>query len=136
MRGRWPLRVRLQLGRHLEPGHVRHFDVGEHDVRIGLRGERQRFPAVMRARHDFNVGFDLEQRRQRAEDHALVLRDENANAHKGRLIISRVPRPVSRRSTPPSAWMRSLMPLRPLPNGASLPRPSSCTSISADPSCA
>ena len=76
MRGRWPLRVRMQLGRHLEPGHVRHLDVGEHDVRIGLRRERQRFAAVMGASHHFDVGFDFEQRRQGAEHHALVFGDQ------------------------------------------------------------
>ena len=81
-RGRCPLRVRLQLRRHLESGHVRHLDVGEHHVGIGALREHQRFAAVMRARHHLDVGFDLEQRGKRAEDHALIFGDEDLDRHR------------------------------------------------------
>jgi len=62
----------LQLRRQLETGHLRHFDVGEHDVGPLGDGERQRLPAVAAPTHDFDIRLGFEQGRQGAQNHGLI----------------------------------------------------------------
>ena len=109
-------------GRELEAGHLRHLDVGEQDVGPFAAHDVERFLAVARAGDDFDVAFDLEQRRQRAEEHGLILGDDDADhaersmaLSSGSAIVSVVPREASRARVPPRAAMRSRIPVRPKP---------------------
>src|SRR3954454_2372400 len=101
--------------------------------------EFERLVAGAGARDDFDVRFDFEQRGKCAEDHGLILGDYDAD-HAERSIaltdcsplasgsetVSVVPCDPSRATKPPSAAMRSRMPLMPAPSFPP-PRPSSET---------
>jgi hypothetical protein len=95
----------------------------------------QGFFPVAGAAYDRNVVFDLEQCRQCAENHSLVLRDNHTYGFatvfaggiqdlplplscltRGNLIRNLVPAMVSRSTTPPNASIRSRIPPSPLPS--------------------
>ncbi len=99
----------------------------------------QCFAAIASLRDDDDVAFQLEQRGEGAEHHALIFRDDDADrllawpeathadtlAFSGKVIVSFVPWAASTSTVPPHASMRSRMPRNPLPSGCVLPRPSS-----------
>src|SRR5690606_7622412 len=142
-----------QLGHgrgQLEAGGAGHLDVGDQHVRLVLLHERQGLVAVAGLGDDLDVALQLQQRRQGAAHHGLVLGDDDLHvvacapsdeaagapprASSGSLTSSTVVLPVDRSDTaPPSASTRERMPERPLPKATpSGSVPSSVTVSSAD----
>ena len=58
---------------------MRHFNVGDENVRLVREHCFQRFFAVVRLRHHGNVALDIEQRGERAEYHPLVFGQNHAD---------------------------------------------------------
>src|SRR6185503_8689883 len=140
--------VALDALRQLQPGEAGHLDVG--DQYVGLQ-PLQLAPchlAVAGQAQHLDVGFEVEQRRQRTAHHRLVLGQQHADhaalswsasagigrafaaagfdaVHRGTSTSSVVPRRAGEamESVPPSARTRSRMPLMPLPWAARPPRP-------------
>jgi hypothetical protein len=72
------------MARHLQAAHSRHLDVEQHDLRLALRNELDRFHAVARfADHaGGHLGRDVaEQLLQPLAGRGLVVDDENLERH-------------------------------------------------------
>jgi hypothetical protein len=79
MTTRVPGAAALQLGGHVEPAHVRHFNVGDENVGLVREHGFERFFAVARLGDDGDVAFDFEQRGERTQHHALIFGQDHAD---------------------------------------------------------
>jgi hypothetical protein len=89
-------RAAAQLRGNVEPGQQRHLDVAQQNVRRELLDAAQRGRTVVRVAHDLDVGFQAQQRGERARDELLVLGDDDADQRaapgaSGSVTTSRVP---------------------------------------------
>src|SRR5581483_1889040 len=154
----------FQFGGDIKTAHVRHFDI--RNKYIGLVGQHglECLSAVARLRDHRDVAFDFQQCCQRAQYHALVFSQHDANAFapvfgalpraffgewiqflplpfftgisfKGSVISSLVPDLSLRSNVPPIISTRSRIPRRPLPSTFTQPCPSSEISSRHDPFC-
>jgi hypothetical protein len=94
MRG---VRVRGKMASRLEPVHVRHADVEQHDVGSPLAGEGKRLDAVAGLGDHLDVLLRLEDHAEPAAHERLVVGDENTDHDGGDPIGSR-----ARTAKPPS----------------------------------
>ena len=98
----------------LDAVHPRHPQVHQHDVRVVLRGQRERLLAVGRGGHQLDAVEQPEQRAEALADDALVVGEQDADhcagSHSSTLKPSSVG-PAFRR--PPSSSARSRMPVSP-----------------------
>ena len=106
----------------LQPVHLGHLDVHEHDVRIELLRELDRLGAVPRLADDLEVGLGLEDQAEARPHELLVVGQQHADcscraASSGSLAWTRKP-PSGRGpalSSPPNRPTRSLIPMSPRP---------------------
>src|SRR5471032_617316 len=129
----------MDCGRHVEARANRHLDVGQQNIRPLLSHELHGLLTVAGSADHVDVALDLQKRSQRAEEHGLVLSQNDANHAErsrevveladvcGSVMVSVVPGEPSRTTVPPIAAIRSRMPLRPNPSDCEPPRPSSIT---------
>ena len=71
------LGIATQLAEELDPVHLRHVEVKEHDVRPPRCGEGDRGRAIARLARHHDVVLYLEQRPQTLPDHRMVVDEHN-----------------------------------------------------------
>src|SRR6185312_6013958 len=124
----------LYFSRSLKPRHFGHFNVSNKNVRLVMKDRLHCFFTIAGACNHRNVSFNLKQRCQRAQNHALIFGDHHTNrastglansgihwallvfTAKGNWITNVVPCPVLRSKVPPSDSTLSRIPRMPLPS--------------------
>jgi len=125
--------VGVEDGGEFEAGHLGHLDVGHEDVGGEAADGVECFAAVGAGGDDDDVGFEVEESGESAEDHGLVFGEGDADggawahwatqgafscavAGCGSSMSKVTPGSVVMESRPPRDWTRSRMPRRPLPS--------------------
>ena len=122
-----------QFAQRFEPGHPRHRQIQQHDVRLHLAGHLHGFRSVTGFANHFQIGFRLQQTTQAIAKNRMVVSNHNsyvvvvfdypwiASGFCGTVISRREPCPGfdSIVSSPAITRTRSLITNGPLPNASS-----------------